>query len=185
MGLGEYARVNSQDLLILQAILAVLNIVVGAVVLYLVLRILKPIYVLTSAASEISKGNLDVTVESKGKDELSIATNSFNSMVKSLKSYIEKQNRLTKQLEDANEQLKYRDQLKDDFINVAAHELRTPIQPILGLTEYLQFTKARTNGNSSSNIPMTIRQEEVVLDTILRNSKRLMQLTEACTASAE
>ena len=95
-------------------------------------------------------------------------------MVKSLKSYIEKQNRLTKQLEDANEQLKYRDQLKDDFINVAAHELRTPIQPILGLTEYLQFTKAGTNGNSSSNIPMTIRQEEVVLDIILRNSKRLM-----------
>ncbi|MFZ0557013.1 MAG: HAMP domain-containing protein, partial [Nitrososphaeraceae archaeon] len=92
MGLGEYARVNSQDLLILQAILAVLNFVVGAVVLYLVLRILKPIYVLTSAASEISKGNLDVTVESKGKDELSIATNSFDSMVKSLKSYIEKQN---------------------------------------------------------------------------------------------
>ena len=175
MGLGDNARVNSQNLLILQAIFAVLNIVVGAVVLYLVLRILKPIYVLTSAASEISKGNLDVTVESKGKDELSIATNSFNSMVKSLKSYIEKQNRLTKQLEDANEQLKYRDQLKDDFINVAAHELRTPIQPILGLTEYLQFTKAGTNGNSSSNIPMTIRQEEVVLDIILRNSKRLMQ----------
>ncbi len=167
MGLGEYARVNSQNLLILQAIFAVLNIVVGAVVLYLVLRILKPIYVLTSAASEISKGNLDVTVESKGKDELSIATNSFNSMVKSLKSYIEKQNRLTKQLEDANEQLKYRDQLKDDFINVAAHELRTPIQPILGLTEYLQFTKAGTNGNSSSNIPMTIFLVLLVLPVLL------------------
>ena len=167
MGLGEYARVNSQNLLILQAIFAVLNIVVGAVVLYLVLRILKPIYVLTSAASEISKGNLDVTVESKGKDELSIATNSFNSMVKSLKSYIEKQNRLTKQLEDANEQLKYRDQLKDDFINVAAHELRTPIQPILGLTEYLQFIKAGTNGNSSSNIPMTIFLVLLVLPVLL------------------
>ena len=60
-------------------------------------------------------------------------------MVNSLKSYIKKQNELTNQLEDANEQLKYKDKLKDEFINVAAHELRTPIQPILGLTEYLHF----------------------------------------------
>ena len=85
------------------------------------------------------------------------------------------------QLEDANEQLRYRDKLKDEFINVAAHELRTPIQPILGLTEYLHFSKVGPNDGSSNNngnAPMTIRQEEIVLDIILRNSKRLMQLTE-------
>ena len=33
--------------------------------------------------------------------------------------------------------LKERDQLKDEFINIAAHELKTPIQPILGLSELL------------------------------------------------
>ena len=120
--------------MILQGIFAGLNITVAAVVPYLILRILRPIFDLTSATSQVSKGNLDVTVKSKGSDELSILTKSFNSMVKSLKSYISKQNELTKQLEDANEQLKYRDKLKDEFINVADHELRTPIQPILGLT---------------------------------------------------
>ena len=31
---------------------------------------------------------------------------------------------------------------------------------------------------AGSNIPMTVKQEEIVLDIILRNSKRLMQLTE-------
>src|SRR5439155_10196476 len=35
------------------------------------------------------------------------------------------------------EQLKRQDKMQKDFINVAAHELRTPIQPILGLTENL------------------------------------------------
>jgi signal transduction histidine kinase len=179
-GLGEYARVNSQNSMILQGIFAVLNIGVAAVVLYLVLRILRPIFDLTSATSEVSKGNLEVSVKSTGNDELSILSNSFNSMVKSLKSYMKKQNELTKQLEDANEQLKYRDKLKDEFINVAAHELRTPIQPILGLTEYLHFSKIGSSDgiSSRSNSPMTIRQEELVLDIILRNSKRLMQLTE-------
>jgi signal transduction histidine kinase len=174
--LGEYARLSSQNSMILQGIFAVLNIAVAAVVLYLVLRILRPIFDLTSATSEVSKGNLDVSVKSKGSDELSILTKSFNSMVKSLKSYIMKQNELTMQLEDANEQLKYKDKLKDEFINVAAHELRTPIQPILGLTEYLHLTKVGSNGNDSTS--MTVRQEELVLDIILRNSKRLMQLTE-------
>jgi signal transduction histidine kinase len=179
-GLGEYARVNSQNSMILQGIFAVLNIAVAAGVLYLVLRILRPIFDLTSATSEVSKGNLDVSVKSTGIDELSILSNSFNSMVKSLKSYMKKQNELTKQLEDANEQLKYRDKLKDEFINVAAHELRTPIQPILGLTEYLHFSKVGSSDgiSSGSNSPMSIRQEELVLDIILRNSKRLMQLTE-------
>jgi len=43
---------------------------------------------------------------------------------------------------------------------VAAHELRTPTQPILGLTEYLHFIKGGANGNS--NTSMTIRQEELL-----------------------
>jgi signal transduction histidine kinase len=175
-GLGEYARINSQNSMILQGIFAILNIAVATVVLYLVLRILRPIFDLTSATSEVSKGNLDISIKSRGNDELSILSNSFNSMVKSLKSYIKRQKELTKQLEVANEQLEHRDKLKDEFINVAAHELRTPIQPILGLTEYLHISKTGTNGNH--NVPMTIRQEELVLDIILRNSKRLMQLTE-------
>ena len=35
------------------------------------------------------------------------------------------------------EQLKINDKMRKDFINVAAHELRTPIVPILGLSEIL------------------------------------------------
>ncbi|MGA9934224.1 MAG: ATP-binding protein [Nitrososphaeraceae archaeon] len=172
--LGEYARVSSQNSMMLQGIFAVLNIAVAALVLYLVMRILKPVYALTAATSEISKGNLDVTVEGKGNDELSILGSSFNSMVKSLKGYVIKQNELTKELENANDELKHKDLLKDEFINVAAHELRTPIQPILGLTEYLHCIK---EGNSRS-IPITVQQEDLLLGIIFRNSKRLMQLTE-------
>ncbi len=177
--LGEYARVSSQNLMILQGIFAILNIAVAAIVLYLVLRILRPIFDLTSATSEIGRGNLEVSLKSRGNDELSVLSNSFNSMVKSLKSYVKKQSELTKQLEDANEQLKYRDKLKDEFINVAAHELRTPIQPILGLTEYLHFSKVGPNEGSGSKLSNDrYGRKKLVLDIILRNSKRLMQLTE-------
>ncbi len=36
------------------------------------------------------------------------------------------------------EQLKIYDKMQQEFINVAAHELRTPIQPIISLTEMLR-----------------------------------------------
>ncbi len=40
-----------------------------------------------------------------------------------------------------NEQLKANDKAQKDFINIAAHELRTPIQPIIGLSEVLRDRK--------------------------------------------
>lgn len=39
---------------------------------------------------------------------------------------------ITKQLTRANVELTQKDKLKDEFIKIASHELRTPIQPILG-----------------------------------------------------
>jgi signal transduction histidine kinase len=62
------------------------------------------------------------------------------------------------------ERLKESDKMKDEFINVAAHELRTPIQPILSLTEVLR-SKIKD-----------IQQQEL-LDIIVRNAKRSQQLT--------
>jgi signal transduction histidine kinase len=38
---------------------------------------------------------------------------------------------------DLYERLKINDKMQKEFINIAAHELRTPIQPILGLTQVL------------------------------------------------
>ncbi|MFL6376048.1 MAG: ATP-binding protein [Nitrososphaeraceae archaeon] len=63
------------------------------------------------------------------------------------------------------ERLKKSDKMKDEFINVAAHELRTPIQPILSLTEVLR-SKVKD-----------IHEQEL-MDVVIRNAKRLQRLTE-------
>ena len=62
------------------------------------------------------------------------------------------------------EKLKDSDRMKDEFINVAAHELRTPIQPILGLSEIMR--------------PNLKGQQLQYVDVITRNAKRLQWLTE-------
>jgi signal transduction histidine kinase len=55
--------------------------------------------------------------------------------------------------------------MQKDFINIAAHELRTPIQPILGLTEaVLSKSKDET--------------EKELLEVVVRNAKRLRTLIE-------
>jgi signal transduction histidine kinase len=54
-----------------------------------------------------------------------------------------------------------------EFISIAAHELRAPIQPILGLAEVLK---------SRQGVQMEKQQE--LLSVIIRNAKRLKELTE-------
>jgi signal transduction histidine kinase len=44
-----------------------------------------------------------------------------------------------------NEQLKVHDKMQSEFINIAAHELRTPIQAILGYSELLKEDKSKKN----------------------------------------
>ena len=163
--LGEYARNTSQNLMILQITFAVLNIAVVVIVLYFVMKILKPVFALTSATSEVKKGNLDISVKPRGNDELSVLTESFNSMLSSIRYHLKEQNELKNQIQKTNEELKNKNRLMDEFINIAAHELRTPIQPILGLTGILQ---------SKANDP----EQRELLDITLRNAKRLQRLTE-------
>ena len=76
-----------------------------------------------------------------------------------------KQTELYEDMKRAHEQLKMHDIMQKEFINIAAHELRTPIQPILGLTELLR-----------SQIK-DVKQREF-LDITIRNAKRLRRLTE-------
>lgn len=71
----------------------------------------------------------------------------------------------TKELDESNEKLKLQDKMQREFINIAAHELRTPIQPILGLSEVLK--------SKIKNM-----EQGELLDVISRNAKRLQRLTE-------
>ncbi|HKU48784.1 MAG TPA: sensor histidine kinase [Nitrososphaera sp.] len=74
-------------------------------------------------------------------------------------------------LGEANAKLKEHDRMQREFINVAAHELRTPIQPILGASELIIDDFAGNGG-----------QKEVAIDRetaelIFRNAKRLERLS--------
>jgi signal transduction histidine kinase len=72
-------------------------------------------------------------------------------------------------LAQALEKSERSEKLQKEFINIAAHELRTPIQPLLGVAEILegQF--------GSEKAEILVSRAEV--DMIIRNAKRLERLS--------
>jgi signal transduction histidine kinase len=75
----------------------------------------------------------------------------------------------TQELSKANERLLEHDKLQKEFINIAAHELRTPVQPLLGAAEMMEDQLL------AGQQDVKVGKPEV--EMILRNSKRLAQLT--------
>jgi signal transduction histidine kinase len=63
------------------------------------------------------------------------------------------------------EKVKDSEKMKSEFINIAAHELRTPIQPILGLTDII-YSKVKD------------KEQHELLEIIMRNAYRLKRLTD-------
>jgi signal transduction histidine kinase len=105
-----------------------------------------------------------------------IYSNSKNG-VKSFKSIFEtlwKQSELYEQLRIANEKLILHDNMQKEFINIAAHELRTPIQPILVTAELLdlQFSSEQEKAKEEKG---EITRDE--LNILVRNAKRLERLS--------
>ena len=81
---------------------------------------------------------------------------------------------LYKQVIATNEQMKTSSNMQKEFINVAAHELRAPIQPILGLAEVLR----QQNRQPDNREDQMSSENNELLNVIIRNAKRLQQLTE-------
>ena len=80
-----------------------------------------------------------------------------------------KQTELYEQVGRLYEQLKVHDKMQEEFISIAAHELRSPIQPILGLAEILRSKK--------ESITITNVYDDY-LSVIIRNARRLKELTD-------
>jgi signal transduction histidine kinase len=149
-------------------LIAVVILSVSIVLVFIFARsISKPIIKLRDLTNEVSKGNFDIKVDiQKGADdELSQLSFSFENMRQTILAR-------TKDVLRANEELRLKDRLKDEFINVAAHELRTPIQPILGLCEVLRSKIKKGQGIDRRG------EEEQLLDVIVKNAKRLRGLAQ-------
>jgi two-component system sensor histidine kinase VicK len=114
------------------------------------------------------KSSLAVELKDDTKDNIqqAIGLSSYSNSKSTVLSYVSIFETLWKQTE-MYQQLKAHDKMQKEFVDIAAHELRTPIQPILGLSEVVR-----------SKLKVEDKELIQLLDVIKRNAQRLQRLTE-------
>jgi signal transduction histidine kinase len=112
----------------------------GVIVIgYLVARmIVNPLSTLVRASRAIANGDLTQRTKIKTGDEIGVLSNTFDEMTENLQQR-------TIELEQSNRILEQMDRTKMRFIQVSAHELRTPMTLVQG---YAQMAQLKANGNA-------------------------------------
>jgi len=93
------------------------------------------------ATNEISKGNYDTKIEIKEGDEISELQKSFNLMAESLQKSTILLSHTEQKYKNLYDELQKLSLLKDDFLAMITHELKTPLVPIKGYIDILMSEK--------------------------------------------
>jgi two-component system sensor histidine kinase VicK len=107
---------------------------------------------------------MELKDDSKKTFQEAIGVSTYSNSKAGVLSYVSMFGSLWKQSQ-LYEELKNSEKMQKEFINIAAHELRTPTQAILGYAELGQTQGSRIN-------------KEEALSKILSNAERLQRLTE-------
>ena len=162
----------------------------------------RPIKKLRDIMNEIAHGKFDSKIDVKGPreiDELAKQLDRMRSNIANTNTHLNElvqertkkiENALSKLKENeealeesnknlvlANERLARQSKVQREFINITAHELRTPIVPIITLTELL-YSKIQKENKSDKNLSKENEKKQEFLQVILRNCYRLYRLTE-------
>ena len=162
----------------------------------------RPIQKLRDIMNEIAHGKFDSKIDVKGPREIEELANQLERMrsniantnthlneivqerTKKIENALSKLKENEEALEEsnknlvlANERLARHSKVQRDFINITAHELRTPIVPIITLTELL-YSKIQKENKSDKNLSKENEKKQEFLQVILRNCYRLYRLTE-------
>ena len=118
------------------------------------------------------KYSLVVELKDDTKENLkeAIGLAAYSNSTSTVLSYVSIFDALWKQSE-LREELLNLSIAQKEFINIAAHELRNPIQPILGLSDVLLRSNILLESSKSNGI-------KEIVEIIARNAKRLQRLTE-------
>ncbi|MFK5971286.1 MAG: SpoIIE family protein phosphatase [Candidatus Marithrix sp.] len=110
--------------------IAIMLITISIVFLILYFNILRPVAILSQFTEEVLHGNYDFQITVKSTDELGKLAGSFNLMTRRLKDSFTT-------LDDQYTELQRLSKLKDEFLANTSHELKTPLNGIIGITESL------------------------------------------------
>ncbi len=125
------------------------NLTIGAALLVCTLilsfllmrRVLRPLDGLLAATRAVAQGHFETRVQARGRDEIAILSESFNSMAEALQTSTVSRQELSVangELERARAAEAASNRAKSEFLANMSHEIRTPMTAILGYAELLR-----------------------------------------------
>lgn len=132
-------------------ILSIIAIILSVIVTFFISAWLtRPINRLAKSVNIIAQGDLEHPIEVQANNELKLLKQSITIMVDSMLDYINK-------IRQQNMELKELDKLKDDFLSNTSHELRTPMNGIIGIAESMvDGATGRLSDDAVKNLTMII-----------------------------
>jgi signal transduction histidine kinase len=118
------------------------------------------------AATQVTKGDLNVQVPIRRMDEIGLLTNAFNIMTTTLNKNTEELLTARDEAIHAKELAQENNRLKSEFLSTMSHELRTPLNAIEGFTGIML-------GGMGVDLDMKAKG---MVERISTNSKRLIDL---------
>jgi signal transduction histidine kinase len=118
-------------------LVSLISIGVIALLLHLIAKnITRPILLLSETAKILGQGNFKVEIPViNSHDEIGSLSKAFKFMAEEINTLITKLQDHAKALEEKNQYLNKLNELKDEFMANTSHELRTPINGIIGIVE--------------------------------------------------
>lgn len=128
----EAGRANRNTYVLLYSLATVGVVLLGMLIARLIVN---PLARLVRVSRDIADGDLTRRTEIRSRDEIGVLANTFDHMTENLEQR-------TLELERANSILEQMDRTKTRFIQVSAHEMRTPLTIIQGYSQLITV-KAR------------------------------------------
>lgn len=143
--------------------IGLLALVVSLTVGYLISRgITAPVRTLVRGAEEMERGNYDYPLDVRSRDEIGYLALRFRDMRRQQQVYV-------KSLEEVA-------RLKGDFVDVASHELRTPISILKGFLELLAQERLGPLNRNQREAVTAMERGVATLTRVAEDASRLAQI---------
>ena len=154
-------------------------------------RLISPISDLTENAIAVSRGDLDRSIEVKRKDELGVLGRSFKVMTEQLRSQLsylentvkertESLNKAHKKTQIALRKARESDRVKENFLLKISHELKTPLNAIIGYSRQIlegNSRERRINVINQSGLHLLAMLDDIFQFNQLKNDSLDLNLT--------
>ncbi len=144
---------------------------------------IRPINVLLDKTQAIASGNMEVHIpKTKRTDVIGRLQNSFASMLESLNFHMGSVRYTTQQTKERNEELEKAtrlveeaDRQKTAFIQNVSHQIRTPLNIVMGFAQILRET-ASTAGEKAIRDALSDDEKKSITDMMSHNAKHLRRM---------